>query len=562
MYTVHHHARGDAAPRMTPEERAGWDATYRTIGRGTATILRDLLTEYGDWGHVPAAARGPYAHDDAAAITAELARLDAMAAGVTLAEDDADAMRLTGGHDPGYDAQQHGPHGHWLPGMGRLRGLIGGRGGGKGDTARAARAASAQRKAERAASRLAAAARAQGHAQADAEHTTAVRARGGHAADPRVAVQRAWERAIVAGQHADALGHVAEEATQRANDWATAHVGQRHPALDHEVAQANLAWRHANQEAQHAADQARQAQDDLRGVHGQSLLPARPGVSDPGSRLDEHGTEMPFTRGEFDHAMTGAATAARQGRMNMTMSATINGREYYVKHTVAERHAFTSQMADEMRTEAATVAGWKALGYGHLAPGEAYHLVGADGTHYAIIAKVPGEQSRDFSRADMAARVSSEDLQRAVLGEYVLGVVDRNSGNLMYDPVSGTIHEIDHGFALTKSAGLTPSTAEAIWREGVFRAAEEAAHPNQTMHEVVRLARRAQEFSRHVLRDTIAHEDAVTAALSRYGLDEERMGSVRDRFAFLRQLDAGREAPTYAELYALAGRNPYLAAGV
>jgi hypothetical protein len=345
----------------------------------------------------------------------------------------------------------------------------------------------------------------------------------------------------VAGQHADALGHVAEEATQRANDWATAHVGQRHPALDHEVAQANLAWRHANQEAQHAADQARQAQDDLRGVHGQSLLPARPGVSDPGSRLDEHGTEMPFTRGEFDHAMTGAATAARQGRMNMTMSATINGREYYVKHTVAERHAFTSQMADEMRTEAATVAGWKALGYGHLAPGEAYHLVGADGTHYAIIAKVPGEQSRDFSRADMAARVSSEDLQRAVLGEYVLGLQDRHGGNLLYDEAGGKLHEIDYGFSFMRNAGVTRNgMAASIWHTQV-----RAADPQGVRH--------SPEFSRHILRDAIAHEGAVTAALARYGLDQQEMTAVGDRFRMLRKLEAGPARPTYAELYALAG---------
>lgn len=539
MYTVHHHARGDAAPRMTPEERAGWDATYRTIGRGTATILRDLLTEYGDWGHVPAAARGPYAHDDAAAITAELARLDAMAA-VALAEDDADAMRFTGGHDPGYDAQQHGPHGHWLPGMGRLRGLIGGRGGGKGDAARAARAASAQRKAERAASRLAAAARAQGHAQADAEHTTAVRARGGHAADPRVAVQRAWERALVAGQHADALGHVAEEATQRANDWATAHVGQRHQALDHEAAQANLAWRHANQEAQHAADQARQAQDDLRGVHGQSLLPARPGVSDPGSRLDEHGTEMPFTRGEFDHAMTGASDAARQGFINKTRVATIGGREYFVKEATGRRAARDDVIRQEMRNEAATVAGFKALGYGDLAPGEAYHLAGADGTHYAIIAKVPGEQSTEYSREDMAARVSSEDLQRAVLGEYVLGLQDRHGGNLLYDEAGGKLHEIDYGFSFMRNAGVTRNgMAASIW------------HTQASL--VPPAGPRSPEFSRHILRDAIAHEGAVTAALARYGLDQQEMTAVGDRFRMLRKLEAGTARPTYAELYALAG---------
>lgn len=106
---------------LTPDARytlrpgsEGWDAV-----RFAQHIAPAIRTAQAQHGQLDAAAWAEVANATGLQFTSE--PVD----GVTLAEewidwasDDGEYVALMGGHEPGYDAQGHGQHGHWLPGHG------------------------------------------------------------------------------------------------------------------------------------------------------------------------------------------------------------------------------------------------------------------------------------------------------------------------------------------------------------------------------------------------------------------------------------------------------------
>lgn len=267
--------------------------------------------------------------------------------------------------------------------------------------------------------------------------------------------------------------------------------------------------------------------------------PDVPRIPDAASRVDEHGQRMPFSHGEFDAARTGGQRV-NSGNINETSIVRIGRHDYVVKAVEDQGPTqYAISLRDQQRNEAATVAAMRALGLGHLAPSEAYHVVGSDGRRYAVVRVERGTPGGDHSDAEIARRVPEAELRQAVLGEYLLGMRDRHAWNYLYDAGRGPgerghVKLIDFGFGFHHGAGVQGRDALSdIWH------AKAGGRAEWSHEEVGRF---------------LGREGAVRDALSRFDMTSEEMAGVNSRFEALRRLYDSTTGPiSYTDLHLAVG---------
>lgn len=237
------------------------------------------------------------------------------------------------------------------------------------------------------------------------------------------------------------------------------------------------------------------------------------------SREDEHGMPMPFSRDEFEQAMRPAtARPISANNINMAFFVTIHGVEYFAKESSGAQGRYDEYA--QARNEAATVAAMKALGDGDLAPAECWHIEASNGSSWTIQTKVEGRDALNYLPLGAAQHVTEDQLARAYLDQYVLGMQDRHAGNLFIDEQGHTLKEIDHGFGFKHDRTLEHrDTARDIWRAKV-----RAAGGPRTREPVVPKALIERVFN---------HQADLWAALDRYNLSDLDKRWISDRLFHL-----------------------------
>ena len=170
------------------------------------------------------------------------------------------------------------------------------------------------------------------------------------------------------------------------------------------------------------------------------------------------------------------------------------------------------------RNEIATVAVAKAMGASDLVTPAAYHLTTADGTRYTVTQMITGEpldryfgMHQDVTPENLP--VSRTQLEKAVLTEYLVGMQDRAARNLLYDPATRSIHEIDFNTSFLTIPIFSRSTARTILQE--------------------RQPANAQGYSRSVVKSLLAHQKSAIRAATTYGLSSDAITALQQRYAAL-----------------------------
>jgi len=250
-------------------------------------------------------------------------------------------------------------------------------------------------------------------------------------------------------------------------------------------------------------------------------LGKRPAEHPMESRFDEHGQEMPFTRGDFVHAWAGKQAFSNEN-INPVYTIEINGRRYVAK----EANAQLVSQYDQQRNEAATVAGMKALGLCEHAPSEAYHI-GINGQSYAVISHEEGSGKNLGREAFVAGVVSNEAAQRSLLGSYVLGMSDRHANNLIVDAAHESMRQIDFGFGFRHDTKMPIGKNAALhvlaWQSG--------QRPEGFFTKWERVGLDREELGR-----VISHKADLFKALQPYHLSERETKALQDRFTVLEKL--------------------------
>lgn len=238
------------------------------------------------------------------------------------------------------------------------------------------------------------------------------------------------------------------------------------------------------------------------------------------SHEDEHGQHMPFTRDEFEQAMRpGTATPISNSNVNFAFRVTIHGQDYIAKEASADQGRYDAYA--QARNEAATVAAMHALGDGDLAPSAAYHIEASNGSSWTIQTLEPGIAGNNIMRLEQTAagHLTEDQLARAFLDQYVLGMQDRHSGNILVDMAGGggKLVEIDHGFGFKHNRALEKrDTVRDIWRAKVHLAGGRQVVIPKTAIE-------------HVFN----HQRDLFAALDRFGVPDLEKRWVADRLFHL-----------------------------
>lgn len=260
-----------------------------------------------------------------------------------------------------------------------------------------------------------------------------------------------------------------------------------------------------------------------------------PAIPHQESRLDEHGQRMPFTHAEFNTALR-SGVDFHNNNINATRNVEIQGQHYIVKSVDTVGQDFHTSHYDQQRNEAATVAAMKALGYEHLAPSEAYHVVSAEGRRMSVIKVEAGDTVSNFNRSDVAHGAKLDDLQKAYVGSYLTGMRDRHPGNMLYDKTTGGIRHIDFGFGLKGHAQAeTRDIARDIWQEKVG-------------------AGKHLELNRDIVRSALQREKSLRTSLNRFNVTAAERQAIRERFNALRDLYRSGSPITTDALEAKVGK--------
>lgn len=223
---------------------------------------------------------------------------------------------------------------------------------------------------------------------------------------------------------------------------------------------------------------------------------------------DVHGTQMPFTQGAIDAARTHIEPFDQQG-INRTGVAKIDGKRYVIKDMTGV--GTLTQQFQQARNEAATVALLHAAGLPEVGPREAYHILGSDGRHYAVISVEPGTGKNWGMQDQYAPLAKANQFSRLILGEYLAGMTDRHAGNVLWDDATRTLREIDFGYGLKEHHLVERSFTLGTWEK--------------QDHEM--------RFSDAGVRGVLDRRDAILKAADRYPLTSSERDAVQHRLDIL-----------------------------
>jgi hypothetical protein len=262
----------------------------------------------------------------------------------------------------------------------------------------------------------------------------------------------------------------------------------------------------------------------------------------PHGRIDENGQRTPFTRAQFAHALSSAKRVADSGA-NDTLQAHMGGKDYFIKRiTYTDTQRGTG--VEQGTREVAAIHLARAVGMKGAAPANAYHLYHL-GEHYVVSEKVEGKpvaalnrQERELFHED--ARGS--DGQKLLMYEYLVGMGDRHSGNLLYDAATHHTTEIDFGLEFGLHTDIP--WARGVTASGGFRNPSKLAdafvsHSHGGNHESVPL-------DGHALKSFVGTEHAAVTALKKVGMSARDIRGVQSRYDVLRTLSQ-LEHPTMAD---------------
>jgi hypothetical protein len=222
------------------------------------------------------------------------------------------------------------------------------------------------------------------------------------------------------------------------------------------------------------------------------------------ARTDLHGQAMPFSRDEFEHALTTSGRRFSAGNVNETYRVTINGREYMAKTADANSQWGRYDAFAQARNEAATVECMKVLGNGDMVAEHAYHVIGSDGRSWSVQTLEAGRAAGAFaSTYEAAVKIGDPEMfSRAYLAQYVLGMQDRHPGNVLIDPAGRKLVEIDHGYGFKHDNTVEfRDTVKKLWSARVGGA-------------------RNMELDRGHLTHLLTRANDVLATMERFGMDK------------------------------------------
>lgn len=225
---------------------------------------------------------------------------------------------------------------------------------------------------------------------------------------------------------------------------------------------------------------------------------------DGASRTDVHGQSMPFSRDEFEHALTSSGRRFSAGNVNETYRVTINGREYIAKTAGANSQWGRYDAFAQARNEAATVECMKVLGNGDMVAEHAYHVIGSDGRSWSVQTIEAGLPAHNFtSTFEAAIKIGDPEMfSRAYLAQYMLGMQDRHGGNLLVDPAGRKLVEIDHGYGFKHDRTVEfRDTVRKLWSARVGGA-------------------RNMEIDRGHMQHILSRYDGIRTTMARFGMDE------------------------------------------
>jgi len=236
---------------------------------------------------------------------------------------------------------------------------------------------------------------------------------------------------------------------------------------------------------------------------------------------DLYGQRLPAQLYDLLYTIEDTPPYGRQGNNGVTKKIRIGRTMYFAK--LAEEYTVDPLPGQDERDAAACAAALHALQPG-IATDTVWHVLAANGQHCLIAPAVPGRFYRDLQKA--APRVDEMTLQWIVLAEWLFGMGDRHSGNLIISQTLRTAAMIDLapcwrmqpmflGYSTLDGQTVCYSWARELWSQH---------DPSLT-------------FSQGLLFAATRREAMVLDALQPFPLDPTMVTNVRRQFAILRSVN-------------------------